>query len=259
MIYDLQKAGIWKRVSAFLFDFIISGVLIVGVVLLLVWAFKFEDYSKTFKNMQQFYANKYDIDLNMTQEQYDKMTDEQKAEYRENVDKSNKDIARDPVAVKAYNMIIYMPFAFVTVGVFFVYILTEFVVPMILKNGQTLGKKIFGIGVTRTNCVKASGFSLFVRMAFGKFVIETMVPLFIIFMTLTGLLNPIIALIVLLGIVILQIVACLNTKRTRSLIHDLISDTAVVDLSTQLVFETEQDLIDYKKKIHEEEVAKSPY
>ncbi len=259
MIYDLQKAGAWKRISAFLFDFIISGVLVVAVVLFFVWAFGFQEYSDTFKAKQEFYAEKYDIDLDMTSEEYNKMTEDQKKDYIQRVELSNKDIARDVEAVKAYNMIIYLPFVFVTLGVFVTFILSEFIVPLIFKNGQTLGKKIFGIGVIRTNCVKASNFSLFVRMAFGKFVIETMVPVAIAFMMLTGLLNPLIAIIVLLGVVILEIISFITTKRTRSAIHDLISDTAVVELSTQLVFESEQALLDYKKKIHEENVAKAPY
>ncbi len=259
MIYDLQKAGSWKRISAFLFDATISIVLVTGIVLLLVWMFGFENYSNTFKAKQEFYAQKYGIDLKMTQEDIDKMTEDEKKDYENRVEQSNKDIARDIEAVKAYNMIIYLPLIFVVVGTFVVFILYEFAVPLIFKNGQTLGKKIFGIGVIRTNCVKASNLSLFIRMAFGKFVMETMVPLSITFMTLTGLLSPVVALVVLLGFLILEVAVYLWTKRTRSAIHDLISDTAVVDLSTQLVFDTEQDLINYKKRIHEEEVARAPY
>ncbi len=259
MIYDLQKAGTWKRVSAFLFDFTISTVLITGMVLLLVWAFGFEKHTTTFREKQEYYAEKYGIDLEMTQEQFDKMTEAEQEDYLGRVEQSNKDIARDRDAVVAYNMVIYLPFIFLTLGAFIVCVLYEFVVPMVFKNGQTLGKKIFGLGVIRTNCVKASGVSLFVRMAFGKFVIETIVPISIVFMMLTQLLSPLVALIVLLGILILEFIVYFTTKRTRSTIHDLIADTAVVDLSTQLVFDSEEKLIEYKKKIHEEMVANSPY
>ena len=268
MIYDLQKASLWKRVSAFLFDFIISSVLVVGVVLIFVWTFNFQQYSDTLDAKRVFYAEKHgilveetkgEIKIGLTYEEYNKLTDEQKEDYNHRLELSNKDIAKDVEAIKAYNMIIYLPVAFLTVGIFIVYIGYDFILPLIFKNGQSLGKKIFGIGVIRTNCVKASGFSLFVRMAFGKFVIETMVPITIAFITLTGLLSPLVARIVLLGIFALELVVYLVTKRTRSTIHDLIADTAVVDLSTQLVFESEQELIDYKTKIHEENVARAPY
>ena len=41
--------------------------------------------------------------------------------------------------------------------------------------------------------------------------------------------------------------------------HCLLSDTVVVDMSSQLIFESEQAMIDYKKKLHEEEVARAKY
>ena len=31
MVYDLQKADFWKRISAFLFDFIIFGIVAAGI------------------------------------------------------------------------------------------------------------------------------------------------------------------------------------------------------------------------------------
>jgi uncharacterized RDD family membrane protein YckC len=128
---------------------------------------------------------------------------------------------------------------------------------MIFGNGQTLGKKLFSIGVIRTNTVKASRLVLFVRMLFGKFTIETVLPLFVLIMMFFGIIG-IVGPVVILGLVLLEVVAVLAT-RTRSALHDLIADCCVVDLTTQMVFESEQALLDYKKKIHEENVANSPY
>ena len=143
------------------------------------------------------------------------------------------------------------------VSTFAAYAILEFAVPMIFGNGQTLGKKLFSIGVIRTNTVKASRLVLFVRMLFGKFTIETVLPLFVLIMMFFGIIG-IVGPVVILGLVLLEVVAMLAT-RTRSALHDLIADCCVVDLSTQMVFESEQALLDYKKKIHEENVANSPY
>ena len=74
------------------------------------------------------------------------------------------------------------------------------------------------------------------------------------FFGIIGIVGPI----VILGLLVLEII-CVCATRTNSAIHDLISDTVVVDMSTQMIFESEQALIDYKKKIHEQEVANSPY
>ena len=45
MIYDLQKASMWKRISAFLCDFILFGILAVGI------AFSFEENVNIYKNI----------------------------------------------------------------------------------------------------------------------------------------------------------------------------------------------------------------
>ena len=42
-------------------------------------------------------------------------------------------------------------------------------------------------------------------------------------------------------------------------IHDLISDTVVVDYASQLIFENVDELMAYKTKIHEEEVRNTEY
>ena len=49
------------------------------------------------------------------------------------------------------------------------------------------------------------------------------------------------------------------TTRTRSTIHDLVSDTVVVDMASQMIFDSEEELIAYKTRIHEEEVNKREY
>ena len=181
------------------------------------------------------------------------MTDQQKEMY-DKMDKAiseNKNIQAAAFLLLNYSLVICL------VSTFAAYVILEFAVPMIFGNGQTLGKKLFAIGVIRTNTVKASPFVLFVRMLFGKFTIETVLPLFVIIMMFFGIMG-IVGPIVILGLGVLEIIALLAT-RTRSAVHDLISDTCVVDMSTQMIFESEQALLDYKKKIHEENVANSPY
>jgi hypothetical protein len=57
---------------------------------------------------------------------------------------------------------------------------------------------------------------------------------------------------------VLQIYSIAST-RTNSAIHDLISDAAVVDLASQMIFETHDDLMAYKNKLHEELANKAEY
>ena len=86
---------------------------------------------------------------------------------------------------------------------------------------------------------------------------ETMVPIYLFIMFFfgsIGILGPLV-IILLLG---LNVFTVFYTK-TRSTIHDLVSDTVVVDMASQMIFESEEELIAYKTKIHEEEVNKREY
>ena len=62
-----------------------------------------------------------------------------------------------------------------------------------------------------------------------------------------------------LGLILLLQLILLAATSNNSLIHDLISDTVVIDMASQRIFDSESELIEYEKKIHAESVAKSPY
>jgi hypothetical protein len=60
-------------------------------------------------------------------------------------------------------------------------------------------------------------------------------------------------------IFIAQAISLIVTRRTRSALHDLLSDTVTVDLASQLIFNTEAELIKYKEEQHAKMVERSPY
>ena len=262
MIYDLQKASFWKRASAFLFDFVIMMVVVVGIAALLSVALKYDTHIQVIETQKEYYIAQAEaeylaehgesckLDLSLG---YSELSEGQKEIY----DKVDEALGKDKDVQTATFLLLNYSLVICIASVFVAYAILEFAIPMIFKNGQTLGKKLFAIGVIRTNGVKASPFVLFVRMLFGKFTIETVLPLFLLIMMFFGIVG-IVGPIVILGLLVLEIIAICAT-RTKSAVHDLISDTCVVDMNTQMVFESEQALIEYKKKIHEENVANSPY
>lgn len=254
MIYDLQKASLWKRISAFLFDFIMLVVVSVGMALLLSLLLGYNKYSDITESKRNYYEEKYDVDFDIKKEEYDLLDQSVHDIY----DRAYAEYRSDAEVIHAENVALALMVVILTMSILIACVLMEFVIPLILKNGRTLGKKIFGIGVIRTNCVRAGGKYLFIRALLGKYTIEIMAPIAIIIMVLFGTLNLVIGAAVLLAIVILEIVVMCTTG-TRSTIHDLISDTAVVDITSQLVFESEEAMLEYKKKIHAEEVAKAEY
>ena len=145
----------------------------------------------------------------------------------------------------------------VSMSILFSYLIWEFFIPLRLKNGQTFGKKIFGIGVMREDGIKVTAPLLFIRTILGKFTIETMVPVLIIIMLFFGTIG-ITGLLTLGLILLLQIILMIAT-RTNSTIHDVLAKTVVVDLSSQMIFDSEEALVEYKKKVHAEQAARQTY
>lgn len=244
MKFTLQKANLWKRISAFSFDLILA----VSLALALMIGFSAVFCKKHFDRIEEYRANyemQYGIDFDITQEEYDAKTEEEKATYDAILQEANEAYKSDKAVQKVYSELIYLTFANIAICLFVSDMVIYFVIPLLFKNGQTLGKKCFGIAVMRTNGVKLSAPVLFVRSILGLYTIETMVPILFLTMILVGLLG-IVGFITLGLLAILEIGVMIYTK-TNSSIHDLLSDSVVVDMSTQKIFASNDELITYQK------------
>ncbi len=253
MIYDLQKASMWKRISAFLFDAIMVSIVAVLCAWLLSVVTGFDGHYDTLTERYGHYEEEYGISFDMQLSEYEAMT----AEELKVLDDAYAALSRDDQAVYAYNMVVQLTLLITTIGIFLGFLLMEFAVPMLFKNGQTLGKKVFGIAVMRTEGVKINGVCLFIRTILGKYTIETMVPVLLILMIVSGsigIVGPIV-----IGLILLLNVIVMIATKTNSAIHDLLANTVTVDLASQMIFDTREDLIAYKQKVHAEKVKNSTY
>ena len=132
------------------------------------------------------------------------------------------------------------------------FLLLEFVVPLLFGNGQTLGKKVFGVAVMREDGVRLSPLLLFARTVLGKYTVETMVPVLIlimIYLNLTGIGGTVI----ILGMLLVQMVLLIATK-ARTPLHDKLAHTVTVDFASQMIFESPEAMLAYKQRIHAEQV-----
>jgi len=253
MTVDLQKAGMWKRISAGLFDWILTGILVVGFCFLLSWILGYNDYNRTLNEAYDRYEAQYDIVFEVTGEEYERMSAEQRAAY----DEAYRALIDDDEAMYAYNMVLSLTLVIVSIGILAGVMVMEFVVPLMFKNGQTLGKKIFGIALMRTDGVKINTMQLFVRTVLGKYTIETMIPVLIIlmiFFNMIGLLGTLI-----LGAILLVQLILMGVTHTNSLIHDTLAGTVAVDYASQMIFESTEELIAHKKRVHAEMAARQEY
>jgi len=262
MIYDLQKASMWKRISAFLCDVILFAILAVGLALLLSTVLGVDAQQDKMISICAQYTDQYQLNnfmteseledalsLTMTEERYDTLTEEQQTTFQEAV----AALHSDKDYLYAYGMVNQLILIVITFSILVAQLLLEFVVPLLFKNGQTLGKKIFGVAVMRMDGVKVSPLFLLVRTVLGKYTVETMIPVFVLLSLVLGTAS-IVTLVLLLLLIIAQ-VALLIFTQARTPLHDMLAGTVTVDFASQLIFDTPEELLEYKKKLHADSVA----
>lgn len=253
MVTDLQKASLWKRLSAGLFDLILIAMLAVGMAALLSWAFGYNTHSQNLNEAYRHYEEKYGVEFQMTQAAFDELTQEQKDAY----DAAYAALIADEDVLYHYNMVLNLSLLITTFSILITVLLLEFAVPLLLKNGQTLGKKIFGIALMRTDCVKVSPVQMFIRTVLGKFTIEIMIPVYILMMIFFNTIG--IIAVAILGAIAVGELLSLVLSKTNGLIHDSIAGTVAVDMASQMIFDSPEDRVEYIKRLHAEQSARQEY
>lgn len=262
MIYDLQKASMWKRISAFLCDIILFAILAVGFALLLSTVLGVDAQQEKMASICSQYIEEYGLNtfmtkeeldgalsITVTEERYNVFTEEQKA----TLQKAGEALYANEDYLYAYGMVNQLILIVITFSILISQLLLEFVVPLLLKNGQTVGKKVFGVAVMRIDGVKASPVILLVRAILGKYAVETMIPVFVLLSLLLG--TASVVTLVLLAFLVLAQIALLIFTQAHTPLHDMLAGTVAVDLASQLIFDTPEELLEYKKKIHAESLA----
>ena len=252
MSLGIQKAPVWKRASAFLFDIML--VISLSLVFLIGFSafLNFDKYSDTLTAKLTSYEQKYEVPV-YTDEEYESLTEEQKSEFGALQELALTAFFQDELVGDTITELVMVVVAAGSVSILLAYVVVFFLVPQIFKNGQTLGKKSFGLAVMRTHGVKVSNPVLFIRTVMGMFVIETLFPLLLLALTVVGFLGsigimtPILLLVLDLGVMIYT--------PTNSTIHDLLCDTVVVDMASQEIFDTEEELLAYKQRLAAQKAA----
>lgn len=250
---DLQKAGLGKRIMAAIFDGILLATLAVGLAVVLSFCLGYDTKVERYDAIMSGYEQQYDLDL----QEYSLMDEEGKAANQDKAEaiytalSNNEEFLRLDTAIANLQM---MMLSFSLLGAI---LLMELFIPLWLGNGQTLGKKIFGIGVMSIETVRITGKQVFIRAVLGKYTIELMLPIYIALMTFTGGLG-IVGLVLLAVLGIAQII-CLVITRTNAPIHDIFASTVAVDFASQQIFEDIEDRDNYIKAKHAELAARADY
>ena len=163
MVVDLQKANFWKRVAAWLFDGILLCVLAVGCGTLLAEVLHYDTHAENLQAAYDKYETQYGVVFEMTAEEYAAMSEEEQKHY----DAAYGALLTDQVALTAYNKVMNQSLIIITFSILAAILLLEFAIPLWIGNGQTLGKKIFALGLIRTDSVRVNSMQLFARAVLG--------------------------------------------------------------------------------------------
>lgn len=240
----------WKRISAAIFDFIILVIFVLGFAWGLTNALNYSGHTKELQAHHDRVEVQYGIDFDISAEEYEALSADEKARFAQ----ADNAFRKDPAANKTYSVIFNLTLIIITFSILLSFLFLEFAIPLIFKNGQTLGKKIFGVGVMRSDGVKISAVVLFIRTVLGKYTIETMIPVLLCIMIYFNAMS-ITAIFGIAVLLVIQLILVISTH-TRTPLHDKLASTVTVDIASQMIFDTKEELLEYRQRIHAEESAK---
>ena len=168
-----------------------------------------------------------------------------------------KALTEDREALETYHQVIKLSLLDITISIFLAYAVLEFLVPLLLKEGRTLGKKVFGLCVVHTNCVRMEPGAIFIRSMLGKCTLETMVPvlvLILLYFSAIGLAGTALLIVLVMAQLIL-----LAATQNNQLIHDLLAQSAVADYQSQPIYATLDELNQAKARKAAESARLTPY
>ena len=254
----------WKRISAFLCEIILLCIVAVGIALLLSTILGVDAQQSKMISICAQYTDQYKLNefmtdselkdalsLTMTEERFNALTEKQQTTFQE----ATKALYSDKDYLHAYGMVNQLILIVITFSLLISHLLLEFVVPLLFKNGQTVGKKVFGVAVMRMDGVKVSPLFLLVRTVLGKYAVETMIPVFVLLSFVLGTAS-IVTIVLLFLLIIAQIILLIFTQ-ARTPLHDMLAGTVTVDFASQMIFNSPEELLEYKKKLHAESVSEA--
>lgn len=117
----------------------------------------------------------------------------------------------------------------------------EFIVPLFMKNGQTIGMKFFKIALISNNNLAITSTQLFARCLIGKIAILGVVPVLAILYIFLNAGGGLFGSIILLVIVIIQLVMIIKNKNHEG-IQDKIAQVYPVNFAETVIYKTLKEL-----------------
>lgn len=239
-LYKPTLAKITNRLAAFLIDAIILVILMTGLLYLISVIYDFDSHYQIM--IQEQIKEGY---LIYNEEIKDYVTISPDASNYETVveNVSNNSLLMENLFfVNSFS--VNAPLAALAISLF----ITEFIVPLFIGNGQTIGMKCFNIALLSNNYIKIKPMQLFARCVLGKIAVLGIIPLLAIlyiFLNYSGGLLGSLIVIIIFGA---QLICLLKTKNKTG-IQDLIANVFPVDSSETIFYRTVKELDDANRQL----------
>ena len=250
MEFSLQKANGWKRISAFLFDAILLAILATGIGTLFSLIINYDALPDRLEETYLRYEAEYQTSLRITEDDYNSLNAEEKQRF----DDAYAALTEDSEAIQLYQKVVNLMLLIITFSLLAAFLILELAVPLIMGNGRTLGKRIFGLALVTPDGVKIRNVALFTRTVLGKYTVETMIPAYVITMLLFNVVG-LFGTVFLFGLAVVQLILYFSSQN-RMVLHDRMAGTVVVDFASQKIFDTYEELLEAKKKDAAEKAAR---
>lgn len=245
-VYGINKAKLVKRIAAACLDFVIFALVAVGFATLSSLMFNYDSYREQLDQKYEEYGVYVTYDTSVPEEDRTGIFCEIKEE-GDSCYLAWEAFYADEEAEALLHKCSSITIATLSIGLFGGVMVAYFLIPLLLKNGQTFGKKFMRLALVNKDGIRVPKINLFIRALFGIYVVEYMVPLYGIIYIFSGLPGSIVATAIVIGILVGNMFLVATNKYGLTF-HDMIGKTVVVEFDGQAIFDTVEELEEYKKK-----------
>ena len=239
-----------KRIAAFFIDLVIFVLLFTGLAFVVG---EVCGYTANYEQLQEKYIEHGVGEFNEETNEF-VFCDTSKEECI----KSYELFFADDEAMVYYDKSIELTTLILTISVFVTYAITEFVVPLVIKDRQTIGMFLFKIGLVSTDGTTVEHKQLFIRFLFGKFLLTTMIPIYGTIYSFFSAFGGIFGLIFALIIWIIDIALTLFSEKKAGIANSIGSCYAC-DIETSMIYDTVEEINAIKGAEAAEKVNKERY
>ena len=260
-IYEPKTPKTIKRFGAWVIDIILVIIVATGIALFTSMIYGYDNYNNVCheKEIQYgVYVESSEGTFEYENKKYVLVTEIESISKEEATQRKTA-LYQDIEYREAYSKRSVGQVIIVTTGIVVSLTIFEFIVPLILKHGRTVGMRFFDIGYVTEEGIEVNVRTLFVRFLFGKLVVGALIPY-------SGLMLSIlmptyytfVGLVALIGVPVLNILLLCITPEKRG-IHDFLAKCVPVDNSCQIYFDNVEDLVKAKKEEKANKTEKKYY